>query len=530
MSERNRPATAGEIEPPVSVSHIFHVLRAYFPVIGLSMAVVIIGYAIIGVAVYVLSPSQLVITQPFRLEFTGADKGTYPNGAKFSSTEIISTPILLKVYQQNELARFTPFSPFASSVFVLKTNAAQEALAREYQARLSDLKLTPVDRDRLQQEYEAKVSSLSKDQYSLNFVPSKETNAIPDVVVRKVLQDILREWAKFVTTEQHVQEYRLAVVSQASIASIDIADDDPIVATLMLRSKLNQIQSNINALREVPNAELIRTKREGLSLVEIETRLGDIVRFRLEPLVQHIAASRTLSDRRATLQFLETQMAFDERQLASQEEKADAARKALEVYVTGSTTDRAARLTEGPEARPERLVPSETVIPTMSESFIERLIRLTASSSDMEYRQHLANDYHDAIVALGPLRQAVAYDKTTLDLVRGAAAGTNSLTREQIGQRLTETRREVGTLVESVHEIYQFVSQNLNPSTELLTIGAMPKTRVERSASLRQIALYGLLTCFIAFPVIVIFALLHNRIREEDQGDTRPAEQVPHAG
>src|SRR4051794_34857392 len=119
--QHHEVAPMDRLEPPVSVSHFFKVLGAYLPIILLSLAAVAVGYLIVALAIYIQTPSQRVTTMTFRLEFEGAERGEYPNGTKFSSAEIISTPVLLKTFNRNGLSQFTTFSKFARSVFVLES-------------------------------------------------------------------------------------------------------------------------------------------------------------------------------------------------------------------------------------------------------------------------------------------------------------------------------------------------------------------------------------------------------------------------
>src|SRR5262249_27699242 len=106
------------VEAPLSVSHFIHVLRAYLPVIVIAMVSVILRFSLVALLLFILSPGQRTTVQPFRLEFQGASEGKLPNGVRFAPLEIVSTPILLKVYQRDELSRFTSFDDFSRSVFV----------------------------------------------------------------------------------------------------------------------------------------------------------------------------------------------------------------------------------------------------------------------------------------------------------------------------------------------------------------------------------------------------------------------------
>ncbi len=516
MSDQHHEVPAEHLEPPVSVSHFFKVIRAYLPIIWLSLATVGLGYVIVALAVYIHAPSQRVTTMTFRLEFEGADHGTYPNGTKFSSAEIISTPVLLRTFNDNNLSRFTTFHKFARSVFVLESSSEQDTLAREYQSRLSDPRLTAVDRERIQREYELKLASLSKAHYALNYLYPDADDPIPATVVRKFLHDVLREWADFVSREQHVLQYRVPVLSPDMLASTRIEDSNPIISTEVLRAKIVRVIANIDDLRALPAADLVRST-SNLSLNDIQIRLDDIVRFRLEPLIHGIAAGQ-LDDRSATVRFLETQLAYDQRHLERQKLFAESAIKAMAMYSGQSQ--------EAPDATPlgtAQRTPSETVIPQISDTFFDRLLQITSSSADREYRQRLADHYREASEDIAPLEQAVEYDRSVLALVRGTGPGSG-VTREAVQQQISTTRDEVRQLVVQIHQIYKVLSANLNPSTELMTVTGAPTTRVERTLSIKRIGLYGLLTLFIAFPIILFACLIHNRIREEDAASDQTAD------
>ncbi|HKO56892.1 MAG TPA: hypothetical protein VJ276_13540 [Thermoanaerobaculia bacterium] len=504
-----------EPETPISVSHLVHTLRAYAPVILLSLAAVAIGYLILAVALYLVSPSQRITGQQFRLDFEGAQRGEYPNGVRFSPSEIVATPILLKVFQQNDLGRFQNFTAFSRSVFVLESNPAFERLAADYTARLADPKLTPIDRERIQRDWEAKRDSIAKNDYSINYVRSGQ-GKIPETLVRKTLNDILNTWADYVTREQHVLEYRLAVLSPEVVDTPSANSGDAIVLLQMLRSKIGRVMANIDDLQNIPGADLVRTNDDKMSLEEIKVRLDEILRFRIEPLVDVARASGMVSNTAATVRFLETQLAYDQRRLASVQAQADAARQSLAVYAqNGRPGSDAAIASATPGGRPTTTTTGEAVMPQLSDSFIDRLVALTSQSADLKYRQKIAEEYQRLQNQVVPLQAAVAYDEEILTQFRNpssASASQASAVREQIAS----TQSDFRLLVQKVNEIYRLVSRNLNPAGELFALTQPPITRVERSQNIGKLVLYGLLFLLLSLPVIIVLCLLHNRVRQEE--------------
>ena len=512
MADHHPDRVSVEPETPISVSHLVHTLRAYSAVIWLSLAAVVIGYLIFAVVLYLVSPSQRITLQQFRLDFEGAQKGEYPNGVKFTPTEIVASPILLKVYEQNELGRFQKFADFSRSVFILESNPAFERLAADYTARLSDPKLTPIDRERIQRDWEAKRDTISKNDYAVSYVRNGR-GKIPETLVRKVLVDVLNTWADYVTREQHVLEYKLALLSP-EIVDIPNADtSDVIVVIQVLRSKIARVMANIEDLQKIPGADLIRTSSDKVSLEEIKVRLDEILRFRVEPLVDGARSSGMVTNTGSTMRFLETQLAYDQRRLASVQAQANAVRESLAIYTQNGR--QGADAAGGATARTPTPSSPEAVMPQLSDSFIDRLVNLTSQSADLKYRQRIADDYQKLQNEVVPLQAAVAYDQEILEQFRNPAGGSGT-TPVAIRGQITSAQSDFRSLVTKVNEIYRLVSRNLNPAGELFAVTTPPITRVERAQNIGKLALYGALLLMLTLPVIVILCLLHNRVREEE--------------
>src|SRR5258706_540223 len=170
-------------------------------------------------------------------------------------------------------------------------------------------------------------------------------------------------------------------------------------------------------MRSMPGSDLVRTS-DHLSLSEIQLRLDEIVRFRLEPLVGLIRNSGLTANPALTIRFLENQVAYDQRLLQARQSDADMVRQALAVY-TEQHVEPLVSASGG--AKAPRTGNGETVMPQLSDTFLDRLLTLAAQSTDAQYRQKLVSDYRDATARVTPMQQAVAYDTQTLNEVRNAA-------------------------------------------------------------------------------------------------------------
>jgi len=391
-------------------------------------------------------------------------------------------------------------------------------LAAEYQTKLADPKLSPIDRERLQKEFEMKSQSITKNEYSINLDRRAGNRGMPEPLARKALLDVLNTWADFAVNQQHVVAYQISVLSPEILNPSAMEQGDVIAAIEVLRAKTNRIISNIAKIQNLPGAMLARTPEDHLSLEEVRIRLDEIMRFRLEPLLALVLRSPGLiGDRTSTVHFLESQLAYDQRQLEATQRLADSIREAMAVYEQPATAPETTATATASKPTGEQAKPGEAV--TLSDTFLDRLMSLTGRSADAQYRQNLVDDYRKAVADTIPLKQAVAYDTQVLDELRKPSGGASTLNAAAVRAEVDQTRTEVGLLINKMNELFQIVSRNMTPSTQLFTVTGPPSTRTLRSVSLQRLALYGVLVLLIALPIIIVVCLLHNRVREEEAAE-----------
>jgi hypothetical protein len=513
--------------PSVSIAHAVHVLKRYRHVIFVSLVAVALAYALFAVATLLMSPTERVTSLPFRLDFDGAGNGRYPNAARFNVTDIVSGPILLRVFQDNRLKQYVSFDEFSRSVFVLESNREYESLAADYAARIADPKLSPVDRERLQREFDLKRESIAKNAYQVSYTRPVWTRSVPDTLARKVLLDVLSDWADFAVNQLRVTTYQVSVLSPS------IVDSPPGTTNLvgevqLLRQKAMRAIENVSTIGGLPGANLIRTT-DHVSLEEIRLRLEDLIRFRLEPLVDVIRASGLAGDSAVTARFAENQLAYDQRQLQAAVDKAEATRQAIAIYEAPATPETGTVTASGPRGRSSTTVPSqpagnEALMPQLSDTFLDRLVALSGRSGDMQYRQKLVDDYRRAVETVIPLQQNVSYDTQLLKQVSSGAPAAARLDPASVRTQVETGRQELRQLIGKLNDLFLVLSRNMTPASQLFTITNPPTTKSVRSVSLERVALYGILVLLASVPVIFVCCFLHSRLQEEERVESRHAE------
>src|SRR5438093_5819966 len=112
----------------ISLKPLVRVLWSYRRVIAASVSAILIVFLVVVIGLYLFMPFERQASVQFQVLFDGADKGLYPNGLVFSSADIVSTPVLTAVYDQNELKRYFTYGEFKNRIFILQTNTELEQL------------------------------------------------------------------------------------------------------------------------------------------------------------------------------------------------------------------------------------------------------------------------------------------------------------------------------------------------------------------------------------------------------------------
>lgn len=510
------------IEEPVSVSRFVHVYHGYTKTIYLSLLGVAVLYGIVALAVYLTAPSVRVISQPFSLDFKYAEDGKYPNGEKFSVNEVISEPILSGVYKESRINDYMSFRDFVGSVYVSESNPEYEKLIRQFQTRLNDPKLSIAERQQVEKDFEEKKSSLKKNLYAINFTNPRGVKEVPADLAKRALSTILSRWADWAQAEGRVTSYNAAILSPS------VLDDTPrtnqIIAIRILIKRLAQVLDNIDELSQLPSADVARTPTDHLSLAELRIKIEDLIRFRLEPEVAAARSANAPADAE-TLRFVQTQLAYDGRQLQSYQDRVNAVRDAIALYTSQrSVSFESTGSPKSPSGTGTTQQPQETVMPQVSDTFIDRMAQLLNQSADVQYRQRMVTELRRIQNDMIPIQEAVRYDQEMLhDLSTPLPKTTNN---NNVAADVEDVRNDAKLLVGKVNDIYQVMSRNLNPETYLFSKTEAPSTLVERNITLQKLALVGVLVLLIALPLIFVFCLLHNRVREEERSAAAPSPAV----
>jgi hypothetical protein len=497
----------------ISLKPYFETLWSYRRVIAVWVLGAATFYVVGVLLLFLISPAERLSSVPFRLLFDGAEKGEYPNGNLFSTSEIVAGPVLTEVFKVNDLQRFGKYEDFKDSLFVLQSNLDLDLLGYEFQARLADTRLSPVDRARLEEEFRRKREALVDPVYSLNMRRHERLTTMPRDLVNKALLDVLAIWAKQADERKGATKYNVDVLSPGILQRQMLDQEDYLVAIDIMRAKTARVLATLDEIDKLPGAKALRVGEDRVSVAEVRAGLEDVVRFKLEPLMGLIRSEGITKNSRA-LSLYATNQLFQLRQ----EQLESAARvQALQASVREFSTQRGlAGADAGTGAPGPAAPPGGTITPQLDQSFLDRLMGLSVAKEEFEYRRKITDRViTESEVVASRAREAAYYDDLSKEL--RTSTGRTVGAPEMVALIKTRSAQAFDEIVHGIEQtalIYKELSaQNLNPSSTVFAVTGPFTQQTQRSLTLRTVMLYLVLILMVAITIVPIGCLIHHAFK-----------------
>jgi hypothetical protein len=520
MDERTR-LYGEQADDTISLRPHVDTLWRYRLIIAAALGVAALAFVAIALFLIVSAPTERVASIQFRLMFTGAAQGRYPNDTPFSPMEIVGTPVLTDVFRANDLQRFGKYEDFKESVFVQRSSPELDLLSYEYQGRLADSKLSAVDRAKLEEEYRTKRESLTDPSFSLSMRRTARLTKLPRDLAEKVLTDILTTWAQQAELRKGAVRYDVPILSSRVLSRDAIQGLDYLIAADVLRAQASRIIRAIDQLAHVPGAQMVRTAPDDTSLPEVRAKLEDVVKFEIGPLMGTIRSEGITKNPRLLLMYASNMVFQLQLDKAEAESRAHALQSALAQYVS-QNAQRATGNGQG-DAVTGRPTSSAAVVPQLSESFLDRLEKMTVQSQEgeMEYRRKLTDQ------ALLETKQAATYDKElsyyrelerALQGMGTRGAGSSELIAV-VSSRTLKAFDIVEKATNQAVAIYKELSaQNLNPASRLFIITSPYAEHSRPAVSIGRLIVLFAFVLVLTVILAAVGALAHNAVRSAHAG------------
>ena len=514
-----RDAAAGQDARTDKSPPMVPVLWSYRRAVGLALAAVMGVFLVLGLARYFTQPTERIASLEFRAIFEGADVGQYPNGLPFSPSEITAAPVVYDVWEKNDLQRYVDFEAFKNGFFVLESSNELNLLALDYESRLANTRLSAVERARIEAEFNAKREAMRVPQYTLNFNAPTKGTSLPDAVLSKTLHDVLASWADQAVTRRGVLNYGTPVFTPSVLLRDGFSTGEFLIRVDVLRGTIVRVLENLDELAELPGALVVRIgedEKSSVSLPELRAHLQDLLRYRLEPLGAAIRSGGMFTDAVAVGSYIRNRTLDSQLRAREASARVAALRDSLASYMDASST------AASPTPQDPNAPMGGTVIPQLSESFLDRLVSLGRQDADIVYRQQLTDKIIEASASAARLGTETQYYEE-MQRLTGAAAGRDS---PRAAAEFAAIQSAVVLALQRIQDVYDEVSaRNLNPRTGLYSIAGPFLVRSHRSLSLTDLLLYALLTLVATLLIACFAVLVHYFVRGRDEH--RPGADVP---
>lgn len=453
---------------------------------------------VIAAVVYATQPTRHTVSLQFRPIFKGAATGTYPNGVPFGPSDIVDESVLDQVYAANGIKDYCAGEDFKAGFTVQMHSPELQFLDLDYRARLSDTRLTAVDRVRIQEEYVNRRLSAQR-QYELQFGRWRNCARIPSDLAAKVATDTLERWARDATEKRGVMRIRVAVLSPAMLTEAAKSGENLLVRADMLRRAVRRVIQNIRDVEQIPGAELALGSDRNVSFLEVRAELEDLVQARLDPLV--FQASRLVGP---------ASEGWIAQALHTATIEYEVAKKREESFLNALREYSGTRTVPSTDQPAQRSAESQAVTTPIDRSFIDRIVEMSAINA--EFRQEVTEEMIAASISVAE-RQATMeqYRQLTDPRFRGAVG---SVTHESTNAALARITEEATQATRRFNEIYdQFSRVALRSEATLYHIEAPPHHSKSITYSLSTLLLLVLLATLLT-PVllaVMIVATYHGR-------------------
>jgi len=439
----------------------------------------------------------------FRPTFTGVAMGQYPNGLPFASSDVAAGPIVDLVFDANNIQEYCERAVFRGGFFVEQRSDQSSFLESEYQSRLADRGITPIERERLQTEYEAKRAALPV-QFRLMFVKPRLCAAIPQVVVTKAMTDVLTTWASESETKRGVLNHQVDVLTPAMLDVGLGLESSRLLRADLLRTGILRVVQNIQAVEGVPGAKLIRSGAERLTFQEVANKLTDLVRSRLEPLV--ISAGQSMV--RESLNWVTETVALAEREQQAAEGRAAANQMALQEYSGVAQTAQATRASsQSPSAGASDV---QTLSTQIDRTFIDWIVEM--SEANTVFRQRLTEDMVRAKIQAVAAQERASYYKRLLEGLRDSRG--DQTTAAEVDERLAQIVDQGKALTKQFNELYEEFSRvSLRPAGAMYQTEKPVTTEVYREFTARSLVSLIAGTFFGVLLLTLGYFVVRDRLR-----------------
>jgi len=507
---------------------LYRSYRLWFPLGAIGLA---LSGLILAVTVWFTCPVTTISTIGISLDFQGAQQGRYSHGLPFSPEDLLDNSLLENLYQKHQLQQWFDFDSFKNALSINQSGAALAELRREYESKLGNAKLSGLERQNLEAEFQSRLKTATSSLFTLSWTEyGRIARQPPGAVRQKVLEDLPLLWAETAISQKRVLLFPTSFPSLEGWTSDGGAmASDPTETVAFLSRRMKVLEKGLAGIELLPGAKQA-TLPDGTSLIDLQVRLRAFDEQLLPALRQRFfagaASEQALKQLLTILEGVEQEHAG---QLSLASDRLKALTQTYQDYLASMSADAATPTPVGANSGANQ-VAGET---QGQDSFLSQLLDFARSTADQPYLQKWVDQISESRLEVGRLEVMVNKDKENIAQARIAlAAKVLEKTKGSVSSALQPppprndraVRTDEATIGAKELNILRKISEDSKALVAIISqnyIGQSPALfsisqpfRVEEIRALKAITLLlGVGTWLIlGSAVLALLVLVHSRI------------------
>jgi len=375
---------------------------------------------ILAVATWLTCPVTTISSIGISLDFQGAQQGKYSHGLPFSPEDLLDQSLLEKLYQKNQLQQWLDFNSFKNALSINQSGAALNGLRREYESKLGNAKLSGLERQNLEAEFQSRLKTATSSLFTISWTEyGRHARQPPRAVRQKVLEDLPLLWAEIAISQKRVLLFPTSFPSLEGWTSDGGAmASDPTETVAFLSRRMKVLEKGLAAIELLPGAKQA-TLPDGTSLIDLQVRLRAFDEQLLPALRQRFfagaASEQALKQLLTILEGIEQEHTG---QLSLASDRLKALTQTYQDYLVSMSADTATPTPLSANSGANQ-VSGET---QGQDSFLSQLLDFARSTADQPYRQKWVDQISQSRLEVGRLEVMVNKDKDNIAQARIALA------------------------------------------------------------------------------------------------------------
>jgi len=444
----------------ISFAPLWELIRKYqrWLEVGLGILLVL-GAGLLG-ALWIVLPQQSRATVDISFLFPEASSGYYPNKLPFHPDDLLENVLLRKNFQINQVNRWMIYDDFKSSFSMRQSGQELLALGREFQGKLDDRKLTPAEKQKLEEEFRSKLLKIPNTTHQIIWNQTgRSAQLIPTAEIEKILADIPRLWA------QEYVEQKKVLVNSAQVPGKMVASSNLDESSFLLTELTNRIRAlvvGLNEIKKLPGVYLTSLPN-GKNIADLDLKCLALLEGKLPKIRTQLLQSKGAE---VNLKSLESAFAV---QLQARRDRAQTSNQNIQSalatfqdYLAGRAGGGFQKIKKPETTSASDKAPLGNANFQIGDAFFAKISELLQNKDGSRYLYQLLENIRDARLASANDASAVLESQFIVDSLLGQNRGTK-------GDLLVSATDKISAKDDSLNEFSQTLTDGINDMNDIIT-------------------------------------------------------------